>query len=286
MVLFISQAVLWQNTGEAWENAELTLSTAKPSLGLDVILPDEDILKLREKTREERKRIKVQERDEVIQSTGIGGNKLEEPPLPSDGGDTQLYRVPEKVNIPPNGRPFLIKLCEFEMEAETALTAVPELNTNVFLISQVKNPQAGPILAGPLSLHRKDTFIGTGQLNFVGSNEPFHIWWGSEDYLRINRYVDRTEEDASLFQSRKVYYTITLHVRNLSGEEASFRIQERIPVSELEQVKVKVQELPAKADKPDKNGFIYIPVTLEPREEKKLDLSYMLEIDKEIDYIG
>ncbi len=281
-VLFISQAVVWQNTGEPWENVSLTLSTAKPSLGLDVILPEEDILRLREKTKEERKHIKVQVRDQVIQTTGVGESETEEPPLPSDGGETQLYHVPEKVSLPSGGQPFLIKLDEFEMEAETALTALPELHNSVFLISQVKNTGARPILAGPAALHRKDTFIGTGQLEFAGSSEPFHIWWGSEDDLRISRYVDKKEEDASLFQSRKVNYTVTLHVRNLSGEEKGFRIQERVPVSELEQVKVKMKKLPEKTDEPDKNGFLFIPVTLGPREEKKYEISYMMEIDKEV----
>lgn len=283
-VLFITHGVVWQNTGENWNGVTLTLSTAKPSLGLDAVLPGEDILQLREKTREERRHIQVQARDQVIQTAGVGEAGPGEPPLPSDGGETQLYLVPEKVNIEANGHPTLIKMDQFSMDAETALCATPEIDSHVFLISQVVNPQKRPVLAGPVTLLRGGTFIGTGQIEFVGSNEPFHLWWGSEDLLRIERFVDEKEEDATLFQGRRLSYTVKIYVRNLSRTPSAFRIQERIPVSELEQVKVKLTKPPEKSTSPDENGFIFIDVEIGGSEEKVYELTYTLELDREVEY--
>jgi len=279
---FTTNGIVWQNTGEDWQDVTLTLSTAKPSLGLDAPLPNEDILQLREKTREERRQIRVEGRDQVIQSTGIGGPDQQEPPLPSDGGETQLYRVPEKVTIFSDGKPALIRLESFTMTASTAFTAIPEIDSHVFLVSEVKNARNRPILAGPAILLKGGSFIGYGSIDFTGPGETFHLWWGSEDLLRIERYVDEKTEDATLLAGKKLIRTITLRMRNLSGEGAAFTVRERVPVSELEQVRIRMKKPPEKATEPDKNGFIMIDADLGPREEKTIDYSYSIETDKDV----
>lgn len=284
-VVLMTYGVVWQSSGEEWRDVSLTLSTAMPSLGLDAILPDEDVLKLREKTREERKHIRVEARDQSIETTGAEV-PAGEPPLPSDGGETQLYRVPEKVTVPAGGKPSLIRLSSREMEAATAFTAIPELSSSVFLVSEVKNRDERPILAGPVSLHREGAYTGMGSLDFIGSNETFHLWWGSEDLIRIDRYVDEKEEEATLMVPRKITRTVTLLVRNLAGEASRFTVKERIPVSELEQVRVKLKKAPADSTPPDSNGFILIDAGLGPREEKKYEYVYCIEADRDVQFSG
>lgn len=284
-VMLITYGVVWQNSGEEWRDVNLTLSTAMPSLGLDAVLPDEDLLRLREKTREERKYVKVEARDHAIETTGAE-EPSGEPPLPSDGGETQLYRVPDKVTVPGEGKPSLIRLGSREMVAETAHTATPELSCSVFLVSELKNRDERPILAGPVSLHRAGAYIGMGALEFVGSNETFHLWWGSEDLIRIDRYIDEKEEDATLMAPRKITRTVTLQVRNLAGDDNRFTIRERIPVSELEQVRVKLRKAPPGSTAPDNNGFIVIDVSVGPREEKKYEYIYGIEVDRDVQFSG
>lgn len=279
-VILINYGVVWQNSGEDWNNAELILSTSKPSLGLDVLIPDEDIMRLRKKTSEEKKKIKIAVRDEEVYRTGVE-EVSGEPPLPSDGGEALFYKITEKVTIPSTGRPHIINLGKYETDGTSSLVAIPELDNKVYLRTLVKNTQNKPFLAGPLSLHREGTFTGRGDLKFVGAGEDFCLWWGSEDLLRLERYVDKKEDKASLLHKRQILYKVKLHIRNLSGEEKLIKIQERIPVSELEEVKVTVKDLP---EKPDKNGFVFINVSPGPSEEKEINYSYIMEIDKEVDY--
>jgi uncharacterized protein (TIGR02231 family) len=284
--LLVTHGVIWQNTGEDWKDICLTLSTAKPSLGLDAELPGEDMLELREKTREERKTIRIMARDQAIQKTGLADELMEEPPLPVDGGETQIYRLPEKVTLMSQRRPHFFKIDQLWMDATTSLYAAPELDSHVFHRSIVRNTQARPILAGPVLLQRKGIFIGAGRLDFVGPNEVFHLWWGSEDLLSISRYVDEKTDDPRLLQGPKIHRTISLHMRNLSGEATFFQLHERVPTSELEQIRVKVKDLPERASGPDSDGFIMIEVDMGPGEEKTIGYSYTLDIDRDVDYQG
>jgi len=281
-ILFITHGVVWQNTGEDWDGVDLILSTARPSLGLNIVSPGPDELHLRKKTPQERKKIEVMVRDYTVSKTGV--SETTEPPVPSDGGETQFYKVPEKVKIPAGGKPHIIELDKTEFTGKQEFIAVPELDNRVYLRSLVKNTGTKPVLAGPVSLHRGKVFAGKGDLDFIPSGADFYLWFGSEDLVKIERYVDIKDEQATLLQKRKVHYKVSLYIINLTGEKISFKIQERIPVSELEQIYISVTELPEGAQKPDKNGFIFIDVTMAPDEEKKLSLCYMVEPDKDVLY--
>jgi len=283
-IRLITQGVVWQNTGEDWEDVEILLSTAKPGQGLDMELPPQDFLFLRKKTPQERKRIEVQMRDRVVSKTGVTEKEVGEPPLPSDGGETRVYRVPEKVKILATGKPHILELEKSEMKGEAELIAIPELDSRVYLRSLTKNTGERPLLAGPVTLHREGTSVGKGELEFTGSNEDFYLWWGSEDLIKIERSVKTKDDKATLMQNRKVQYTTLLYIHNLTGEEKTFKLQERIPVSEIEGIRISVKELPEKAKDPDKDGFIFIPVSINAGEEKKLVISYVMDIDKEVNY--
>jgi len=281
-ILFITHGVVWQNTGEDWNDVELILSTARPSLGLNIVNPGADELHLRKKTPRERKKIEVMVRDYTVSKTAVSMSS--EPPVPSDGGETQFYRVPEKVKIPSGRKPHIIEVNKIELTGKKEFIAVPELDNKLYLRSLVKNTGISPVLAGPVNLHREKAFVGKGDLNFIPSGADFYFWWGSEDLVRLERYTDIKDEQATLLQKRKVYYNVNLYIINLTGQTVSFKIQERIPVSELEQISISVIKLPEGAEEPDKNGFIFIDVTMAPDEEKKLSLYYIVELDKEVVY--
>lgn len=281
-IAFMTQGVVWQATGEDWDGVRLSLSTARPSLGLDVTLPGEDVLSLREKTREEKKKIRVESRDQEVQTLGVAQPGAAEPPVPSDGGETQVYAVREKVTVLANGRAVVVGLEETMLESETQLRAAPELDRHVFLISSTRNPRPRPILAGPVALHRGGTFVGMGQVEFVASNEPFHLWWGSEDLLRVERFDDVKKEAATMFAPARQTHKVSLRIWNLGGEGVRMRVQERVPVSELQQVRIEVKELPAGVTGPDADGLLVADVQLAGREEKKLAWEWCLEADREV----
>lgn len=277
-VLLITHGAVWQNTGEDWHDAKITLSTARPSLGLELPLPVEDFLKVREKTKEERKQIRVAIRDEVIKDTGLTGDYG--PGVPDDDGQTQNYTAPARVTIPADGQPYMVELHRFESKSKSSLMAAPELSDRVFLRSQLEASNR-PILSGPVELYRNGGFLGKGFIDFVGPAEPFYLYWGSEDFVQLVRWVDTDTDKGKVITKSKQIYTVNLLIRNINNEPVDFTLIERIPVSELEQVQVKIFQLPNNA-KPDKDGFVRSTVNVPPLSEEKLIFKYSLVIDKNV----
>jgi uncharacterized protein (TIGR02231 family) len=277
-VRLATKAVVWQQSGEDWSGVELTVSTARPSLGLDMPLPSADILLLREKTAQERKQVRVQIRDQEIDDVGPGGN--EGPGVPDDGGRTQNYVAGEKVDIPSDGRPYFAQLHSFETDCETELLSSPELNDRVFLRSRQK-ASGKPILAGPVEIYRKGGYVGRGFLDFAGPGSRFDLYWGSEDLAQVVRWVDTKDEKGGIVSKPSKSFEVNLLVRNIDSSPLKMKVIERIPVSELEQVEVKLEKAPDGASADD-DGFIEMSVEVPPGGEHKLELKYKMVFDKNV----
>ena len=126
------------------------------------------------------------------------------------------------------------------------------------------NAGASPILAGPVDLIARSGPIGRTSVLFVAPGERFDLGFGPDPAVRVRRRSDRVEvEPGVLSRHLKTEHTVTLQLSNLGTEPRTFAVRERIPVSELEQVKVKFDRQATSPDaEPDENGFISWPVTL------------------------
>jgi len=169
---------------------------------------------------------------------------------------------------------------EQEFSCETAYVAASELSNRVYLRSR-QTAAARPILAGPVELYRDGGFIGRGFLDYTGGGAVFELYWGSDDFVLLERNVESSDKKAGTFSSRKKEFQVSILVQNLRNETIEFSLKERIPVSELEQVTVEIIE-PAKQPAPDEDGMLIFPVQVEAKGETKIQYSYRMLLDKNV----
>jgi len=234
---------VWQNTGEDWSGVALRLSTERPTLGAELPLLEEDLLRIRAKTDEEKRTIEVSARDEAIEeiSPGLDAEaRVGVVPGVDDGGEVRVFELERQVTIPTDGRAHLVTLDSFECAAKIDRVSYPELAEAVMLRSQQKNAGARPLLAGPVRLIRGGGFVGRTQVGFVAPGEAFALGWGSQDEIQVSRRSGQSSEERTL--SRKVCHTIwtKVYVSNTGGEPRRVTLTERIPVSEVEEVEVRL----------------------------------------------
>jgi uncharacterized protein (TIGR02231 family) len=87
---------------------------------------------------------------------------------------------------------------------------------------------------------RQAGFVGRSQLAFSAPGEVVKLSFGSEDGLQVVRTVDEKVEEARLTGRRTTTKRVTLHVSNARREAATLVIEERVPVSEVQEVEVQV----------------------------------------------
>ncbi len=279
LVKLETEAVIWQRTGEPWNDVEVSCSTARPTLGTTPPALSPDRIRTRAKRTEEKKVVEVSMREEVIQTAGEGGAAANEFPGLDDGGEARLLKAPAKATIPSDGQPHRVALSAFDTKATLERVCSPELTPLVSLVA--KFPNAGPsvLLAGPVDLLRQSGFVGRALLKFAGQSEVIALSFGSEDGLRVVRNVEEKREEARLTGRVTKTKTVKLFVSNASAEAARVVLEERIPVSEVKEVEVQVL---AKECKPapgaaSKDGIVRIDLDLPANSQQEAKFVWELQ---------
>ena len=283
-VYFEAEACVWQNTGEDWNDVELRFSTQRPTQGHSPPQLEEDFLKARPKP----ERVSLEAREVEIQHTGpesAGPTAKVAAELPGidDGGSVLLLGAAHAASIPSDGRPYRVSLWSFETEAEHRLVAVPELQAAVLQKVTLTHAGSQPILAGPVDLIAHCGPIGRGRVLFVAPGARFDLGFGPDPTLRVHRETQKHELKASkLSRFVETKFLTNLQFSNLGTEPRTFEVQERIPVSEVEQARIVLHSGGTRPQaQADENGFIRRRVHLEGGAGATLKLAYSLQKRKD-----
>ena len=110
----------------------------------------------------------------------------------------------------------------------------------MFRVADLVNTAGYPLLAGPIDVFRKGQFSARYGLSRVAAGERFELSFGLVDRVKVKRSVpEEISRDRGVFgTSRRVRYGYRYEIESYlpSGEE--IELQEHIPVSELDDVKV------------------------------------------------
>ncbi|MBI5495620.1 MAG: mucoidy inhibitor MuiA family protein [Deltaproteobacteria bacterium] len=278
---FSSSAAVWQNTGEDWKDAALSFSTARSSLGTEPPLLADDLLAARKKADQ----VVVAAREVAVQRAGLGSGPSGGTAPPSgvelpgvdDGGEIRNLRALAPCTVPSDGRPCVIPLFSFDDAAEVARVCYPELDPKVFLKVTARNTGAHPVLAGPVELMMHNGFVGYTRTLFVAAQEKFELGFGPDDAVRVVRRDSEETEQDPVSKWNVHTRSVVLYLSNLSGDARKVDVVERLPVSELEHVKVTlVADKTTGAPKLDDNGFCRWQTDLAGNAHLRLLMRYRL----------
>jgi hypothetical protein len=231
-------ACVWQATGEDWHEVELTFSLERPSLGVEPPDLDDDELRTRRKP----DAVVVEARDHDQQNTGLGGGPLQVPGI-DDGGLGVRLVASRPVTVLGDGMPHRVAVGGFAGAVQLSQVAIPLRSPWVHLRARIVHGGTTPLLAGPVDLIMASGYVGRAEVGFVAVGEKFHLGFGPEADVRVHRTETRERDDAGMLGGWNTS-TVRVAVRlsNLGAQRREIIVTERIPVSEVEQVNVKVSE--------------------------------------------
>jgi hypothetical protein len=274
-----TEGCIWQSTGEDWSGVDLVLSTERLSLGVEAPELQSDELRVRRRASV----VEVEARDQRIEQAAVEGGLAPDLPGIDDGGEALALCPKGKSHVPSDGRPHRVTLGAIEGPRELALRGHPELDPSVHLVATLVNG-ARPILAGPVDVVREGGASGRTKLDFVGPNERFELGLGPEPDLRLRRETELKVDEARLLSAwTRTHHRVTVLISNLGRSPRRLHLRERIPVSEIEKVKVTFQDATGRA-KPNRDGFVDFERDLGPRATDRIELSYL--VDKHDSILG
>lgn len=273
----VTFATAWQRTGEAWDEVEIRFSTARPARDATPPQITDDVLTQRRKSDQERRRIEVDLREQVIAVAGLdrGVNAVDDMPGVDDGGEPLLLAPSEKVSMASDGRPLRIEVGRLTVEATIDRVLFPELARVAHLRATATLTRGGPLLAGPVRIARGQSLVGRARLNFVGKGEPFEVGLGTDDAVRVRRSQTDQRETTPVTGTQKIKRVVKVFVSNLSGEARRVLVTERLPVSEIDDVEITLTAAGGFRNEGD-DGFLLRDVDLAPDATQTLEIAYEL----------
>jgi len=271
-------AMAWNTTGEDWTDVEVVCSTARPGDHANPPPLTDDIVHT-----QRRQEVLVEVREEVVDAARTGEARVSAVPGVDDGGEPRTFTAPGPASLISDGLPVHIPLDRWTTDADLTWEAFPERVSEVVLRSTQYNTGSRPILAGPVSLFREDTAVGTGEVSLVAPGEPFKIGWGSHDGVRITRRRDHRIESTRITGHKTHTFDVSLRVAHLGDAPVRVTVTERMAVSEVKEVKVSAPSAaPAFTSGPDRDGFCTWALNLEPGEDRKLSYTVHIEAPSKV----
>ena len=197
-------------------------------------------------------------------------------------GTTAHFSGLGKQTVRADGRTVRVPIGKADLKAQPRIVVAPEVSLNAVRTGEVTNSTTLPLLPGKAHLFINGAFLGMSEMEFVSPSEPFSVFLGVADQIKVKRDLDQKRSEVSTWRNRtrmKVAYIGS--VQNLSNQEVSVQLSDRIPVSEIGDVKVTDLKL-SPSIKPDSQGLLNWTFTLAPRQTQEYRIEYALDYPTEL----
>jgi uncharacterized protein (TIGR02231 family) len=252
----VRRAEIVQNTGEDWQDVQLAVSTVRTAKGGSA--PDLRPLIVRypaPRAPERPQPLAPAVPPAALRSmTPEGAAEALAAPMPRSmaaeerqatvdtGGFQAVFRLPGRVSIAADEGAKSFRIGAATIAPDLLVRAAPSLDSTGFLEAGFKHGEDAPLLPGRIAIYRDGVFVGRGQMALTAREQPVRLGFGADDRVKIERtIVSRTEGSAGIITTSKTdqrdYKT---SVRN--GHDAAVRvaIEDQLPVSEIDDVKVEL----------------------------------------------
>ena len=284
-------AAITQSTGEDWKNANIEISTARPSYGpppelsawyVDIYKPMPSVYKYKKSIKGE----DLMMGEKVLEAAPE--QRFEEPKIKAEATSFSFI-IPGKVHIPSDNQPHRILIASSSKEAKLDYYAAPKLSRHAHLRAGLKNPFPFPIFSGQMSIFLDERFVNTTSVDKqILPNEDMSLSLGIDEGIKIEKKLLKkfTEYSGVFSKDTQINYEYAIDIVSSKDKEIGINIRDNFPVSKNEQIKV-VLESPQKGDaKTSDDGIISWDLRLKPNEKRTLKIKFKVEYPKDLKITG
>ena len=276
--------VVTQASGEDWNDVEVWLSTSKPRLGGEAPLPNPIYVYGQEETKQKTLVQAQEERAQDLHQATAGGKAAASADL-DDGGKAFVLKLPRRVTIKADGRPYWFPVDDTTTNATSALVALPALSPKVFQTVTWSNPAAYPLLDGVVHVFRGATFVGDEQLPYRAPGEAIELSLGLDEEIALERQdlLQQKREAGLLSGTQTLAQAWRTTLRNRSDKDVVVEIREQIPVSKSADITVdlKSEDTTGGYSLDKLRGHLTWQVTLKKGASEKRDVSFTIGVPKD-----
>lgn len=294
-VELICLGIVKQTSGEDWQDIKLTLSTAKPTISGR--MPEIASWTLRPyQPHKAAKRRGVQMFAPAMEKleSGVGevaedkGLVEEEALMLYAQAEEKLtsvnYKITRAVDIKSDGTKHRLPVFEQDFSVKFEYSTTPKLSPFAYLVAEVINEREN-LLPAKVRIFLDEAYVGLSSIDAKGSGEEFDLYLGIDEGVKVKRekLKEETKEVWIAGIKRRNKVTITTYkttVENYKSKNIKVNLFDQIPVSQSDQIAVKVLEMkpkPTEQDYEERIGVMRWELDIAPRKEQAVTFTYQVE---------
>lgn len=196
------------------------------------------------------------------------------------------YAIAAQYEIASDGQPRLVALAQHQLPAVVGHFAVPKLDTDAFLLAQVTGFDGLGLIPGPASVYLEGAYVARTTLNPELTTDTLRIGLGRDARVQLKRTAIKE------FTSRKVLggavrltRGFTVEVRNARADAVTLTLEDQVPVSQDQRIRVKLLERDG-AEYDPATGKLTWRLNLKAGERRSVRLSYEVEHPRDLNVQG
>ncbi len=191
-------------------------------------------------------------------------------------GTTVHFKGEGRPTVRADGQSVRLRIGKSSLKATEKIVAAPEQSLNAARTLSMVNSTPQPLLPGKVALYQDGAFLGMTDLDFIAEGEPFALFLGVADQLKLTRVLDRKQSSIVRKTRTRMRVSYLVTVENLSNTEAKLRLADRVPVSENREIRIDRVKI-APAVTPDSKGLLHWTLALAPHEKRTFRIGYRIE---------
>lgn len=299
-------AQISQNSGEDWSAVGLTVSTARPALNqrlpdlrpwyVDILRPPPPAQIRRAKVmsapaaavaREEAEESETYAMMNAIVSSDSMADAAIATAAVEAHGTAVSFKVGGSTNIPSDGSPHKTTMAQYRFKPEIDYVAIPKHTDAVFRRVKVTNESDTPLLMGSVNLFVQDEYIGKNQLEYTAVGGELELLLGVEERITIGRELVKREVDKRfLSDKRRLRYGYEITIENLLDSKVNVTLQDHIPVSRHEEIKISLQESRVTPTEQSDLNLLEWSLMIEPKAKQVIGYEYLVEHPRSLQVTG
>jgi Domain of unknown function (DUF4139)/N-terminal domain of unknown function (DUF4140) len=194
---------------------------------------------------------------------------------------TVMYRIEDKYSLETDGKTTTIGIKQFEIPALYDYYTAPKLDPSVFLSAKIPNWQEFDLQSGEVGLYFEGTYLGKTYLDLGSVEDTLSLSLGKDNGIKVARKLLKEFSTRKFIGSNRTEIKdYEINVRNNKKVAVTIRVLDEVPVSTTKEITVEDIKTPdGQVDKD--SGIVTWMITLQPGQEKKLNLGYSIKYPKD-----
>lgn len=190
------------------------------------------------------------------------------------------FEITTLYTIPSDNKVYFVDIQTQEMPATYKYIAIPKLDNDAFLVANITGWESMNLIEGTANIFYAGTFVGQSYLSTRYASDTLEISLGRDKKVSVSR-VKKEDFSGKTFISgnMKEKLTYEIKVRNNNTAAIDITVQDQVPISQQEDIKVDVLETTDVTPDPLSGKLVY-NFKLDPSASKVITISFTVQYPK------